>query len=108
MPMYDRACGSCGLIVRDCYEPMAMPPCTCHCGAPLVRTILPGKAHAVIGDEIDVVIKHGLCDAVTGEPVRYRSRAVMAKEAERRGLTNRVEHLGADGSDKSRKTSRWV
>ena len=53
-------------------------------------------------------IRHGLCDAETGEPVRYRSREALAKEADKRGLTNRIEHMGSDGSDKSRATSRWI
>ena len=72
------------------------------------RVILPGKANAVIGDEIDVTVRHGLCDEATGEPVRWRSREALAKEAARRGLTNTVEHKGSKGSDRSRSTTRWV
>jgi len=110
MPMYDFRCPSCGRTDLDVLARVAQRSMPCHCaqGVLMERVILPGKANAVLGDEIDVTIRHGLCDEVTGEPVRYRSRAELAKEAARRGLTNRIEHVGASGSDKSKNTTRWV
>ncbi len=110
MPLYDFKCQTCGAETIDVLAPMSATHRDCPaCGpAQMCRVILPGKANGVIGDEIDVVIRHGLCDEKTGEPIRWRSREALAKEAARRGLTNRVEHLGAKGSDKNRATVRWV
>jgi putative FmdB family regulatory protein len=108
MPMYDYRCYLCGYTATDVLAPVSAREGVCpSCKGPMPRVILPGKANAVIGDEIDVTIRHGLCDAVTGEPVRWRSREALMKEAEKRGLTNRIEHLGEQGSDKSRATTRW-
>ncbi len=109
MPMYDYRCLSCGHTDIDVLAPVKAFMRACPACKPglMRRVILPGKTNAVIGDEIDVVVRHGLCDEVTGEPVRYRSREAMAKEAARRGLTNLVEHH-TRGGDRSKHTSRWV
>ena len=61
----------------------------------------------VIGDECDVTVRHGICNA-DGTPRRYTSKSEMAKEAAKRGLENHVVHVPAPGSDKSKWTSRWV
>jgi putative FmdB family regulatory protein len=110
MPMYDFKCQTCGALTIDVLAPMSEARRDCPaCGpAQMCRVILPGKANAVIGDEIDVTIRHGLVDETTGAPIRYRSREALRKEAERRGLTNRVEHVGESGSDKARATTRWI
>ncbi len=108
MPMYDRTGTLCSHRMIDCWEPVEMPvdvPCP-ECGGPTVRAWL-SKPAAVIGDECDITIKHGLCDA-NGNPVRYRSKAEIARVAKERNLSNRVEHIGAQGSDKSKHTARWV
>jgi len=109
MPMYDYRCDVCGADAIDVLAPtwITERPCPA-CAGQSRRIILPGKANAVIGDEIDVTIRHGLVDETTGDPIRYRSREALMKEAERRGLTNHVEHVGESGSDKSRATSRWI
>lgn len=67
-------------------------------------------SHNVITDDIPggILIRHGLCDENTGEPVRYYSKTEIAKEAKRRGVVNWVEHVPERGSDKSRHTTRWV
>jgi hypothetical protein len=75
------ACAACGTVVKELrwlHEPVT----PCPCGAP--RTVaedLRAKAHAVLGDEIDRVIEHGLCHA-DGTPRRFRSRQAL-HEAER-------------------------
>ncbi len=61
----------------------------------------PYGGHA-IGDECDVVVKHGICNE-DGTPRRYRSRAEMAKVAKERGLVNYVRHI-----DGSKHTQRFV
>jgi hypothetical protein len=55
-----------------------------------------------IGDECDIEIKHGLCNE-DGTPRRYRSKAEIAREATRRGLTSYVRHVDGD-----KHVSRWV
>jgi hypothetical protein len=64
---------------------------------------------SVIADEIPggVEIRHGLCNE-DGSPRRYYSHSEIAKEAKRRGLVNRVEHVPLRGSDKSPHTTKWT
>ena len=66
----------------------------------------PGNSN-VIGDEIDVEIKHGLCND-DGTPKRYRSRTQLNKDAKAHGLLNYVVHQPPPGTDKSKHTSRWI
>ncbi len=108
--MYTRKCQSCGAIDDDKYEqihetdPKACPECSMGL---MTRILLPGKANAVIGDEIDVTITNGLCNA-DSSPRRFRSRQELAAAAKAAGLTNRVEHQGGKSGDRSKHTSRWV
>lgn len=127
IPNYDKRCNICGYTMIDVLEPVNTPrqPCpnrtegqyACDngritfsqpCGGTLERAWLT-KPPSVIGDECDVWIKHGICNE-DGTPRRYRSKAEMRLEAKRRGLINRVEHVGSPGSDKNRHghTTRWV
>jgi hypothetical protein len=53
-------------------------------------------AHCVIGDEIDIEIKHGLCHA-DGSPRRVRSREDLKRLAEKKGMTNYVQHERTPG-----------
>lgn len=66
-------------------------------------------SNSVNGDECDVIISHGICND-DGTPRRYRSKAEMRKEAEKKGLVNHVVHVPSPGSDKNRfgHTQRWV
>lgn len=108
MPIYDRRCPVCALVHLDRLEPVNNPdvvPCE-TCGAPTERVWI-GKGAAIIGDEIDVTIKHGLCNP-DGTPRRYESRAELNREAKARGWVNHVEHKPGRGTDKSPHTSRWV
>jgi hypothetical protein len=78
------------------------PPCR-ECGAKTYRLY----GSAVIGDECDVTIKHGLCNE-DGTPRRYTSKAEIAAEASRRGLRQHVEHVPSRGSDKNPHTQRFL
>lgn len=125
MPFYDRRCNLCGHTQIDVYEPVGAPnkPCPakthvefepdCNvqhadypCGGTMERAWL-SSAPGVIGDECDVVVRHGICNE-DGSPRRYRFKSEMRAEAKRRGLVNTVEHIGAPGSDKSAHTTRWT
>ncbi len=59
-------------------------------------------AHGVVGDECDIWIKHGLCEA-NGDPKHYTSRKEIAAEAKRRGMVNMVRTLTTPGPNAHRK-----
>lgn len=65
------------------------------------------QANSVIGDEIDVTIRNGLCHP-DGTPQRFTSRAELKREEKKRGMENHVVHIGSKGSDKSKHTTRWI
>lgn len=82
------------------------------CGNPFTIGDFPFCPHgrgtnARVGDEIDVWIKHGLCNE-DGSPKHFTSREELNKEAIEKGWTNYVVHQPPPGSDKSKHTVRWV
>lgn len=111
MPMYDRLCidNECKTELIDCWEPIEAPEVKCpKCGKETERAWI-GKVSGVIGDDIPggVWIRHGICNE-DGTPRKYYSKSEMAKEAERRNLINRVEHVpDSQGTDKAKHTTRW-
>jgi hypothetical protein len=83
------------------------PPCR-DCGGALEPVAgQDQKAACVIGDEIDVLIPHGLCHA-DGTPRRFTSKSELRAAEKAAGLVNYVRHVGERGSDKSKFTTRWV
>lgn len=107
MRMIDLKCPACSRIQLDHLErdeDKTRPEC---CGTPMERVFLPTARGSVIGDEIDVTIKNGLCGP-NGEPTRFRSREALQKAADKAGWTNYVVHKGSQGSDKSKHTTRWT
>ena len=68
---------------------------------------IPGHTNSVIGDEIDVEVKHALCWE-DGTPRRFRSRAELNRVAKEKGYINYVQHVPKPGSDKSPHTVRWI
>lgn len=107
--MYDYA-GDCGCTLIDVLEPIQAPARHCAAHGTLLRRAWLTKFPSVIGDECDIWIRHGLCDPETGQPVHYASKQEIKRETKRRGLINRVEHVGSPGSDKNRHnhTTKWV
>jgi len=113
MPMYDRTCAN-GHLKRDCFEPIAceLEPLCSECGEPMRRALVTGgKSSAVRDDSIPggLWIRNGLCNP-DGTPRRFDSFTEIRREAQKRGLTNAVEHVTdpRSGSDKSVHTSRWT
>jgi hypothetical protein len=118
MPNYDLRCDACARIQTDVIEPLNAPRPLCNadagevggihmqCLGRMQRVWLPGCPASVIGDETDVWIKHGLCHE-DGSPQHFTSKAAIAKEAERRGMTNYVVHQPLRSSDKNPNTVRW-
>jgi hypothetical protein len=108
MPMFDYQCPD-GHIF-EAYFPRVVEDTPCKsadCTQTAHRVLLPTKTGGVIGDEIDITVKHGLCNA-DGTPRRFRSRQEWRRAQEKAGLTNYVEHRGSRGSDKSKHTTRWT
>lgn len=109
MPMFDYKCPSCGAERIDVLAPTSQRTIPCDslmCGDLMTRAWLT-KAPSAIGDEIDVTIRHGMCN-LDGTPRRFRSKQELARATKERGLINRVEHVGRGGGDRSKHTSRWI
>lgn len=109
MVMYDLRCSVCGYEKEDFLQRVGMrnPPYTCpKCRERTFMRVLT-KAPGVIGDEIDITIRHGLCNA-DGSPRRYRSKAEIKLVAKQRNLVNQVRHTGRKGGDRSKNTQRFI
>jgi hypothetical protein len=107
LPFFDLTCAN-GHEQADVHLRIGeRPPCPI-CGEP--TETLWRASSAVIQDSIEggILIRHGLCDPVTGAPMRYDSKSDIAREAKRRGLVNYVTHQTAPDSDKSSHTTPWT
>ena len=98
--LIDAVCVGCGESHPDTWIDNArsfVPSCH-RCGGALERSWAFAKAPGIVPDGIPggMLVEHGLCNPVTGEPVRYDSRSEMDREAKRRGLERRVEHVDGD------------
>lgn len=85
MPIYDLVCPE-GHEQRDLLLSLGERPSCPTCGGP-TKTLWDSSG-GVITDDIPggLLIENGLCDTVTGEPVRYYSKSAIAREAKKRGL----------------------
>lgn len=107
MPFYDLVCDNNHEQI-DILLPVGSRPECPICGG--TTQTLWRSAPSIVPDDIPggLLIKHGLCDPVTGEPRKYYSKSEMRAEAAKRGLRNHVEHTTGQGTDKSKHTTRWV
>lgn len=117
MPMYDLRCDACERIEKDVLEPLTAPRRRCgdktllagitmECIGKMQRVWLTGKSHHIVGDEIDVWVKNGLCWD-DGSPRHFRSQKELDTVARKKGMENHVVHQGSKESDKSEHTVRW-
>lgn len=103
MPIYDRVC-ACGWKRADCYEPRAHELACPECGAATVREWTARvSAH---GD--DKFIGGLTLENLGHHPVTVYSRSELKREMDKRGLQPFVRHVGEQGSDRSKHTSRWI
>lgn len=102
MKKYDQHCPTCGWTAEIYAMPHVHPECP-RCGGPTERIYLGG--YSVIGDEIPGGL---VVENLGHEPVTVYSKSELKLEAEKRGLTQMVRHVGTQGSDKSPHTTRWV
>lgn len=116
MPMYDYHCKQCGFeqidVFRHSTEDKQLGCPNCAGGMMDRRTVTSGesaKAPGVIDDSIPggILIKNGICND-DGTPKRYYSHTEIRKAAEAKHMVNKVEHIGARGSDKNKNTVRWI
>jgi hypothetical protein len=108
--LIDIVCPACGASELDRYiDPSQISACACGAARQRLFATQGGSAPSVSGDECDVTIRHGLCNA-DGSPRRYTSKSEIAREAARRGLRNDVTHVTNPnaGSDRNPHTQRWV
>ena len=107
--MIDLRCPECNYIWEDFLLRAGMRPLPFTCPICRQKTLdkVMLKPPSVHGDEIDVTINNGLCDA-DGEPVRYRSKTEIKRAAKEKGLVQWVEHKGTKGGDKSKVTQRFI
>jgi hypothetical protein len=89
--MYDLRCTTCELIKEDQLLPVSHVP-MCDCGGHMER-LWRGNQRGVIGDEIDIEIKNGLCHE-DGTPRRFRSKAELKRAAKEKGLVNEPHNVG--------------
>ena len=108
MPVFDFACPTCGLTVKDVYlhTRSDLPPVCQKDQQPMAKVWLQ-QANSVIGDEIDVEVRHALCWP-NGRPRRFRSREELNRVAKKKGYTNYVEHKSGKSGDRSKHTQRWI
>ena len=106
MPMYDIRCPSCGTERIDVLQKIDAEQPLCECGSRFERAWLSQPSN-VIGDEIDISIRHGLCHP-DGTPRRFRSREELKRATAASRYMNYVEHQGVSpDTDKSPHTQRW-
>lgn len=102
MKKYDQTCKRCGWTDEIHAQPFVNPPCP-ECGGDTERIYLGG--YGVIGDEIPGGL---VVENLGHEPVKVYSKSELKFEAEKRGLVQRVQHIGTPGSDKNPNTTRWT
>lgn len=100
--MYDRACEGCGWQAIDVVEPVYVGVVRCPtCDAPTVRAWLT-KPASVIGDAMDHLQVNG-----AKTPIHFTSKQERRRWMKQHHLVDATRHVGEDGGDKSRHTSRW-
>lgn len=102
MPRYDRKCPECGWEAIDLWERMDAKLLCPECGEPTERAYLTTAA-SVIGDEMDAVLTNG-----SKQPWRCRSKQLHRDWLKANGYRIKDDHVGEQGSDKNKFTSRSV
>lgn len=105
VPKYDQHCLVCEWSAEILAAPGEMPPCP-DCGGATERYYpIGGTRRMVLGDEF---VGGKWIENLDTTPVYVESRSQLKREMAKRGLVERVRHIGTQDSDKSAHTSRWI
>lgn len=102
MPLYDNRCLECGTIFES-FSRVGEHP-VCACGGASERVWI-GKAATVIDDSIPggMVIEN-----LGARPQTFYSKSDYKRAMDAAGVKPYVRHIGEQGSDKSKHTTRWI
>lgn len=101
MPIYDYRC-SVGHEF-DSFQRIGDPNPPCRvCGAGTEKFLL--RAPGVVADSVPGGF---VVENIGHRPMKFESKSEMKRELEKRGLEQKVRHVGSRESDKSPHTVRW-
>ena len=104
MPMFDVGCPSCGWEAIDVFTHKALPACP-QCGSATNKLWKTGSFPGVIDDTI---IGGLTVENLGPTPITFQSKSEHRAYLKAHGYSQKVRHVGVQGSDKSPHTSRWV
>jgi hypothetical protein len=104
MPKFDQHCTACDWSAEIIVRSGEHPPCPSCSGATERWWPIGEKTHGVIGDEI---IGGRWVENMGPSPVWVESKSHYRRELAKRGLEEKVRHIGTQDSDKSSHTTRW-
>jgi hypothetical protein len=106
MPMYDRACHTCGWQKIDSLEPVTVPEILCPEGHVTERVWSSSARSASV---VDDSIPGGVWIENLGNNWRkFYSKSDIARAAKEQGVEPFVRHVGTQGGDRSKHTTRWI
>src|SRR5262245_50893944 len=106
MPMFDRRCPTCEWTKIDSLEPVKAPQILCPEGHETERVWLAStRGVSVIDDSIP---GGQWIENLSNKWQKFYSKSEIARAAKKAGLQPFVRHVGAQGGDRSKHTTRWV
>lgn len=103
MPMYDVRCPQGHADEMFAHGADRLESCR-TCGSPVERLLMPARTSAHSDD-----VPGGFwIENMAAEPLFFRSKSEHRRKMKELGLVPHVRHVGTQGGDKSRHTSRWV
>lgn len=103
MPLYDRICPNCNWRKDDCYEPREFQYLCPQCESETVRAWAAPAMHTD-----DPFIGGKTIENMGHTPVTVYSRQEFKRAMRERGVEQRVQHVGSQGSDRNPNTQRWI
>lgn len=103
MPMYDVRCAAGHEGEMFAFGADRLEPCR-TCGSPVERILKPSRTSV----QADDVPGGFWVENMQATPLYFRSKSEHRAKMKELGLIPRVRHIGEQGSDKSKHTSRWV
>ena len=101
--MFDVVCGNGHEAEQFAWSVDRLRACD-TCGSDVTRVVKPSRA----GIQPDDVPGGFWIENMTAQPLYFRSRSEHRAKMKELGLAPRVRHIGEQGGDRSRHTSRWI